>query len=52
MVPHIRHLRAIRRRAWTLILLSLLVQLGQTMLDPTRSAGNAAQAAPIKEFRR
>lgn len=52
MPPYIRCLRAMRRRAWTLIALALLIQLGGYLLAPASPSDAAAQAAPIQPFSR
>lgn len=45
----IRHLRAIRRRAWFLVALGLVGQIAGAALDPATQSG-AATAAPIQEI--
>jgi uncharacterized membrane protein len=50
MPPLIHHLRTVRRRAWTLIALSLIAQIASATLHSTTQSGNAALAAPIKEI--
>jgi hypothetical protein len=49
MPAHIRHLRAIRRRAWVLVALGLVGQIAGAALDPATQSG-AATAAPIQEI--
>ena len=49
---HVQGLRRIRRRAWTLIALSLVGQFASSLLNPSIQSGEPAQAAPIKEIHR
>jgi len=51
MPLHIRHLRAIRRRAWVLVALGLAGQITAATLDPAMQTG-AALAAPLQETAR
>lgn len=51
MPDHIRHLRAIRRRAWILVMIGIVGQIASATLDPTLQTG-VALAAPLQETAR
>jgi hypothetical protein len=51
MPQHIRHLRAIRRRAWVLVAIGIAGQITATAFDPAMQTG-AALAAPLQETAR